>query len=434
LLDATGNELNSLPPEIGVLCKLKELLLFDNNLLALPTEIGGLYQLETLGIDGNPMDEGVRKMIAEQGCQALIAHYRDIHQSEAPPERQWIEIEPDISSPSQTKTESFTTLSYNILCPSFAPSTSYAYTPSWALEWSYRREILLEELINASADVVCLQEIDSEQYSEWFYPKLKERGYDGAHYPRTRARTMSADDAKLIDGCATFWKREKFHLIETQVIEFNQLALHKTEMRTEDMFNRVMARDNIATVALLEFAHSGARLAVTNAHIYWDHRYRDVKLVQIGMMMERLEEIVESFSHLPAKPSVEGTPTPPTYEKSNKGRDIPMVVCVDLNSLQQSGVYEYISNGGVPPDHDDFMTYTYGPYTTKGLKHTLGLRSSCASFGEMKMTNYTPTFDEAIDYVFYTPRSLKVTSVLGDVDRKYLSRVVGFPNAYFPSE
>lgn len=434
LLDATNNELSSLPPELGVLSKLKELLLFDNNLTSLPTEIGGLYQLEVLGIDGNPMDDNVRKMIADQGTQALIAHYRDIHQSEPPPERQWIEIDSDISSPSQGKTETFTTLSYNILCPSFAPPSSYAYTPAWALDWSYRRETLLEELINASADVVCLQEIDGEQYSEWFYPKLKERGYDGAHYPRTRARTMSPEDAKHIDGCATFWKREKFQLIETQVIEFNQIALHKTDMRTEDMFNRVMSRDNIATVALLEFVQSGARLAAANAHIYWDHRYRDVKLVQIGMMMERLGEIVESFAQLPAKPVVEGQPKPPVYDKSQKGRDIPLVVCVDLNSLASSGVYEYISTGHVAPDHEDFMTHKYGPYTTKGLRHTLGLQSSCASFGEMKMTNYTPTFDEAIDYVFYTPRSLKVTSVLGDVDRKYLSRVVGFPNAYFPSE
>lgn len=434
LLDATSNELTSLPPEIGVLSKLKELLLFDNNLTSLPTEIGGLYQLEVLGIDGNPIDESVRKTIAEQGTAALIAHYRDVHQSETPPERTWIEIEPDVSSPSSGKTESFTVLSYNILCPSFAPPSSYAYTPSWALDWSYRRETLLEELVNASADVVCLQEIDSEQYSDWFYPKLKERGYDGIHYPRTRARTMSADDAKLVDGCATFWKRDKFKLIETQVIEFNQIALNKTDMRTEDMFNRVMSRDNIATIALLEFALTGARLVVANSHIYWDHRYRDVKLVQIGMMMEKLEEIVEGFGHFPAKPPVEGEPTPPTYDRREKGRDIPLVLCVDLNSLQKSGVYEYLSEGEIPPNHEDFMTHTYGPYTTKGLKHHLGLRSSCASFGEMKMTNYTPTFDEAIDYVFYTPRSLKVTSVLGDVDRKYLSRVIGFPNAYFPSE
>lgn len=227
-------------------------------------------------------------------------------------------------------------------------------------------------------------------------------------------------------------------MVETQVIDFNQVALHKNDMRTDDMFNRVMSRDNIAVVTELEFTASGARLLVANSHIYWDHRYRDVKLVQIGMLMEELEKVAEQFSRLPARLSSDNEYNnglgPPTYDRNEKGRDIPLILCVDLNSLSGSAVYDFLSTGEIPPDHEDFMSHVYGPYTAKGLKHRLGLRSSCASFGEMKMTNFTPTFAAAIDYVFYTPRSLKVTSVLGDVDNAYLDKTVGFPNAHFPSE
>lgn len=222
------------------------------------------------------------------------------------------------------------------------------------------------------------------------------------------------------------------------MVEFNQIALHKTEMRTDDMFNRVMSRDNIAVVAALEFRLSGARLLVANSHIYWDHRYRDVKLVQIGMLAEELEKIVERFSTLPPKPSSDleynNGRGPPKYDRQEKGRDIPLILCVDLNSLARSAVYDFLSLGNIPPDHEDFMEHTYGPYTAKGLSHTLNLQSACASFGEMKMTNFTPTFDAAIDYVFHTPRSLKVTSVLGEVERSYLDKTVGFPNAHFPSD
>jgi CCR4-NOT transcription complex subunit 6 len=231
---------------------------------------------------------------------------------------------------------------------------------------------------------------------------------------------------------------DSFSLVETQVIEFNQVALKKTDMRTDDMFNRVMSRDNIAVVAALEFKQSGARLLVANSHIYWDHRYRDVKLVQIGMLVEELEKIVERFSTLPPKPSSDPDFNhgrgPPTYDRSEKGRDIPLILCVDLNSLAGSAVYDFLSAGDIPPGHEDFMEHTYGTYTAKGLSHTLALRSACASFGEMKMTNFTPTFTAAIDYVFHTPRSLKVTSVLGDVDKAYLDKTVGFPNAHFPSD
>ncbi len=210
LLDATANELTAIPPEMGVLCKLKDLLLFDNHLTTLPPELGTLYQLETLGIEGNPLEERLRKIIAEEGTTALITHLRDsCPVGSGPPERQWIEIEPDVSSPSSGRQESFTVLSYNILCHSFAPGTTYSYTPSWALDWSYRKQTILQEIINASADVVCLQEVDGEQYAEYFYPQLKQHGYDGCHYSRTRSRTMSPEEAKMVDGCATFWKDDR---------------------------------------------------------------------------------------------------------------------------------------------------------------------------------------------------------------------------------
>ena len=230
----------------------------------------------------------------------------------------------------------------------------------------------------------------------------------------------------------------RFSLVETQVIEFNRIALSKEHMRTDDMFNRVASRDNIAVVASLEFIASGARLLVVNGHIYWDHHYRDVKVVQIGMLMEEVEQIAERFSRLPARPPNEadlklGRP-PPKYDPALKGTDIPLVMCVDTNSHADSAVYELLTTGEIAHDHEDFMDHIYGEYTRRGLKHRLDLKSAASSFGEMKMTNFTPTFVAAIDYIFYTPAALKVTSVLGDVDKAYLDKTVGFPNAHFPSE
>jgi CCR4-NOT transcription complex subunit 6 len=210
LLDATGNELTSIPPELGVLWRLKELLLFDNHLTTLPAELGSLYKLEMLGIEGNPMDERYRKILAEEGTEALIHHLRDTcAPGPGPPERQWITIEPDISSPSEGPQESFTVLTYNILCDSYAPTSSYTYTPKWALDWSYRKQTLLNEIATASADVVCLQEIDGAVYKEFFYPQLQAVGYDGCHYSRTRGRHMGSKDSDMVDGCATFWKKDK---------------------------------------------------------------------------------------------------------------------------------------------------------------------------------------------------------------------------------
>ena len=47
---------------------------------------------------------------------------------------------------------------------------------------------------------------------------------------------MSGKEADAVDGCAIFWKNDRFSLVETQVIEFNRIALQKEHMRTDDMF------------------------------------------------------------------------------------------------------------------------------------------------------------------------------------------------------
>jgi CCR4-NOT transcription complex subunit 6 len=225
-------------------------------------------------------------------------------------------------------------------------------------------------------------------------------------------------------------------MIETQVIEFSQAGRKDAESQTSDMWNRVKTRDNIAVVAALEFASSGARLLVVSGHIFWNHIYRDVKLVQIATLTEELEGIAERFAALPPRVNPNPNPDypPPTYDPSEKGRDIPIVLCVDVNSPPGSAVHEYLSTGDLAPDHEDWQSYKYGRLTEKGMKHRLGFKSAASSFGEMKMTNFTPTFVAPIDYIFHTAKTLRVTSVLGDVDEGYLEKVVGFPNAHFPSE
>lgn len=61
--------------------------------------------------------------------------------------------------------------------------------------------------------LVDLQEVETEQYYNFFLPELKEQGYDGFFSPKSRARTMSESDRKHVDGCAIFYKTEKYVLL-----------------------------------------------------------------------------------------------------------------------------------------------------------------------------------------------------------------------------
>lgn len=71
----------------------------------------------------------------------------------------------------------------------------------------------------------------------------------------------------------------------------------------DDMFNRVMIKDNIGIVALLEFKEgyfnygndvnmSRQQVFVFNVYIYWDFEFKDVKLIQIVMFMYELMNIM----------------------------------------------------------------------------------------------------------------------------------------------
>ncbi len=54
-----------------------------------------------------------------------------------------------------------------------------------------------------------MQEVETEQYYTFFLETLKERGYDGFFCPKSRAKLMSEQERKHVDGCAVFFKTEK---------------------------------------------------------------------------------------------------------------------------------------------------------------------------------------------------------------------------------
>jgi CCR4-NOT transcription complex subunit 6 len=213
LLDLSGNSLQTLPPEMGMLTKLKELYLFDNHIATIPPELGTLHQLQTLGIEGNPLEPSLKAMVQKEGTPALISYLRDscpipaqppprsLRDLIAPGEREALLEDPNV--------EVFSVLCFNILCEMYATERLYGYTPSWALEWSYRRDLIMAELLKHQADFLCLQEVQTAQYEEYFVPKLGPAGYEGVYYPKSRYKTMNEADRRLVDGCAIFFNKSK---------------------------------------------------------------------------------------------------------------------------------------------------------------------------------------------------------------------------------
>jgi len=154
--------------------------------------------------------------------------------------------------------------------------------------------------------------------------------------------------------------------------------------------------------------------------------------------VDEIDKVASYFCKLPPRPPAnsddKSNPSPrppPLYTDATK---IPLIISGDFNSVPSSSIYEFLSNGYVPPDHPDFMSHLYGKYTTEGIRHRFSLKSAYAAAGDPPLTNYTPSYQGEIDYIWYGTANLAVNAVLGGVDKSYLEKVVGFPNVHFPSD
>ena len=63
----------------------------------------------------------------------------------------------------------------------------------------------------------------------------------------------------------------------------------------DDIYNRVMPKDNVAVVTFLEDRMTGSRIIVVNAHLHWDQMYKDVKVVQVAVLLEQIAKLCETY-------------------------------------------------------------------------------------------------------------------------------------------
>uniref|UniRef100_A0A914KGR9 poly(A)-specific ribonuclease n=1 Tax=Meloidogyne incognita TaxID=6306 RepID=A0A914KGR9_MELIC len=443
LLDLSHNKIRNLPKEIGDMISLCHLYLNSNQLRVLPYELGKLFRLQTFALAHNPLSPEISKIYQDLNGDKKLLQYLLDHLALniiPPPERNWIaarNIDPD--KPIAT----FTILCYNVLCDKYATSNLYSYCPQWALNWECRKQYILKEIFNYSADIITLQEVETEQFKTLFQPKLEVEGYTGVFYPKSRSKTMNEEEKKYVDGCAIFWKKDKFEMERNQPIEFTKVAIEKAQAH-ENMLNRVMPRDNIALAAVLRIKDnlygphrvppntndnvSGSLLVVCTAHIHWDPEFCDVKLIQSMMLVHELQKLLDIVA----------------LKYSLNVQQIPVLICGDFNSLPDSGVVEFLSKGAISKDHPDLKSFREESCLSclssdlkdqRNFTHSLRL-DSAVDTAQIPYTNYTLDFKGTIDYIFATPQSLARLGTLGPLDSTWVqqNKFVGFPQPHVPSD
>jgi CCR4-NOT transcription complex subunit 6 len=363
------------------------------------TEAIALYGLKNHGLPSNVTE--VLDMLLRKRVGCALDYPRP------QPSREMVSVEP-VKYARQKPT--LKVVSYNVLADCYATKERYPYCPSWALEWEQRGPRLIEEILGYDADVVCLQEVQASHWETFFLPRMQQGGYEGFYLRKTKK--ADGDDQGKMDGCATFYRRSRFRVVERYDIEYDEFA--RVDSSSQPNQDRV-SKGNVAQVLTLEDLLRTRRdhVCVVNTHLFWDPARADVKLWQVHALLKALER-----------------------DPSLPGRDDPLLICGDFNSMPGSPVYEYVTRNRVPFARDDPYSLLPPRNESHGgrLAHLLRMASAYAVKGEPKFTTYTPGFSGCLDYVFFTKWNLRVVSLLQMPSEDAVREYTAMPSPVYPSD
>ena len=104
----------------------------------------------------------------------------------------------------------FSVMSFNMLAQCYTRSEYFpSVNPKAALKWKNRGPMIINEIIQYTPDIVCLQECDD--WHDFVAPEMERHGYLGVIKVKT--------DGKK-DGVAVLWRKDKFVFRSSDSIEY----------------------------------------------------------------------------------------------------------------------------------------------------------------------------------------------------------------------
>nr|PIM05199.1 endonuclease/exonuclease/phosphatase family protein [Toxoplasma gondii COUG] len=165
-------------------------------------------------------------------------------------------------------------MTWNVLAELYGTLDAFPHCDPYMLAWPYRRQRILEEILAHNPDVVCLQEVQSEHFEDFFLPELARYGYNGTYKQKTMEVFTSGSGKKsggkfTMDGCATFYRKSKFTIVDQCGLEFSQLIKQASREQLPRQLQRQAVRrllkDNVALLLLLEVKNEGDARAAAAA-------------------------------------------------------------------------------------------------------------------------------------------------------------------------
>lgn len=359
----------------------------------------------------------------------------------------------------------FRIITYNLLADQYASTEDaknilFKHCPPRFLEASYRRPIILKELLGYNADISCLQEVDERMFAAYLEPTLQSLGFSGVY-------TNKAGSVR--EGEAMFWRSNRFRLKARKDIVLRSLYPSAETVMAEDAdsspqcsVSDVMpmlksspalctALQKVGTVAQLvilepivpeelatEYNSPAPNICVVNTHLFFHGSAPHIRSIHVWSILQEVKKFMADY----------------TNEKS-----IACIFCGDLNSDINDGipgVLELLASGSLPADHwdwkfgvdfkwernEDENTVSHGspphlPHDATervaGVTLETGLPLVPVDGLKSGVTNYVPGYQGLLDYMWYDAghfslkRLFPVPSI-NDIGGGFL------PNKDFPSD
>lgn len=188
--------------------------------------------------------------------------------------------------------------------------------------WLSRNQSILDRLLYDRSSIICLQEfwVGNEELVAIYEKRLGDAGYINFKLARTNNRG---------DGLLTAVHKDYFQIVDYQELLFN------------DFGDRVAQILHVESV--LPFWQSRNRkiqqeILIVNTHLLFPHNS--------SLSIVRLHQVYKILQYVE------------TYQKENKLKPMPIILCGDWNGSKRGHVYKFLRSQGFVSSYDTARQYT----------------------------------------------------------------------------
>ncbi len=277
-------------------------------------------------------------------------------------------------------------MQWNMLARALCAKDANSKAPDTAYDWpSYRLWRTLEELIRHNSDIICMQETDAYEELKPYVHKL---GYTSVFCPKYASPCLQMSPNYGPDGCTVFYKLAKFQIVN--------MSCEKIVIDGEV---------NTQTFILMHLRHrpTGQPLTVVCLHLKAKVPNHEKRAQQVTEILRLLVQHLRGIDKDLERHAV--------------------IVCGDFNGEPFEKFYELMTND--PLDFGFRDAYS-PPFLNRTAKQPTTIKYKGEGGALLQ---------RAIDYVFFTKSTLKLTGFLElPAENDLLVNTQGLPNLAFSSD